>query len=169
MKKNKTTHVHNLIVVDESGSMGVIHQQAFSGMNETLQTVRQLQEQYPDQQQHVTLLTFAGDRTTFLYDNVSAVEAKDLTFDQYYPCGCTPLYDAIGMGISKVQSHVHKGDHVLATIITDGEENSSHEWTLQKVRTMIEQLKKQNWTFASSEQRTLMSNSWLGTLPSPII
>ena len=33
------------------------------------------------------------------------------------------------------------------TIITDGEENSSEEWTLKMVRTMIEKLKKQNWTF----------------------
>ena len=39
------------------------------------------------------------------------------------------------------------GDHVLVTIITDGEENSSEEWTLKMVRTMIEKLKKQGWTF----------------------
>ena len=38
-------------------------------------------------------------------------------------------------------------DHVLVTVITDGEENSSREWTLQLIRSMIEKLKKQNWTF----------------------
>ena len=44
MKTNevKTKRVHNLIIVDESGSMEVIHKQAFVGMNETLQTVRNL-------------------------------------------------------------------------------------------------------------------------------
>jgi hypothetical protein len=36
---------------------------------------------------------------------------------------------------------------VLVTIITDGEENSSEEWTPKRSRTMIEKLKKQNWTF----------------------
>jgi hypothetical protein len=36
---------------------------------------------------------------------------------------------------------------VLVTIITDGEENSSEEWTLKMVRNMIEKLKSQNWTF----------------------
>ena len=43
MKTNevKTKRVHNLIIVDESGSMEVIRKQAFVGMNETLQTVRQ--------------------------------------------------------------------------------------------------------------------------------
>ena len=36
---------------------------------------------------------------------------------------------------------------MLVTIITDGEENSSEEWSLKMIRTMIEKLKKQNWTF----------------------
>ena len=36
---------------------------------------------------------------------------------------------------------------MLVTIITDGEENSSEEWTLKMIRTMIEKLKKQGWTF----------------------
>ncbi len=36
---------------------------------------------------------------------------------------------------------------MLVTVITDGEENSSQEWTLKMIRTMIEKLKKQKWTF----------------------
>ena len=119
-----TKRIHNLIIVDESGSMSVIRKQAFTGMNETLQTVRQMQKKYPDQVQLVTLLTFDSGHT-----------------------GGTPLYDAIGKGISKVNAQIEDGDHVLVTIITDGEENSSEEWTLKMVRTMIEKLKKQGWTF----------------------
>ena len=38
-------------------------------------------------------------------------------------------------------------DNVLVTIITDGEENSSVEWTLKMVRNLIDKLKRQNWTF----------------------
>ena len=38
------TSVHNLIIVDESGSMECIRKQAFTGMNETLQTVRMMQK-----------------------------------------------------------------------------------------------------------------------------
>lgn len=49
MKKNDqpTKRVFNLIIVDESGSMSIIRRQAFSGINETLQTVRNMQEQFP--------------------------------------------------------------------------------------------------------------------------
>lgn len=142
-----TKRVHNLIVVDESGSMSVIRKQAFTGMNETLQTVRQMQKQFPDQQQRVTLLTFDSSHTTWHYDNTPASRTRDLSWKAYNPCGCTPLYDAIGKGISKVNAQIKDGDHVLVTIITDGEENSSEEWTLKMIRTMIEKLKKQNWTF----------------------
>ena len=142
-----TKRIHNLIIVDESGSMSVIRKQAFTGMNETLQTVRQMQEKYPDQVQLVTLLTFDSGHTTWHYDNASALMTKDLSWKAYNPGGGTPLYDAIGKGISKVNAQIEDGDHVLVTIITDGEENSSEEWTLKMVRTMIEKLKKQNWTF----------------------
>ena len=142
-----TKRVHNLIIVDESGSMSIIRKQAFTGMNETLQTVRQMQKKFPDQEQFITLLTFDSCHTTWHYDNASALKTKDLSWNAYNPGGGTPLYDAIGKGISKVNAQVEDGDHVLVTIITDGEENSSQEWTLKMIRTMIEKLKKQHWTF----------------------
>ncbi len=150
MKKqneSKTKRVFNLIIVDESGSMSIIRKQAFTGMNETLQTVRQMQKKFPEQEQRVTLVTFDTGHTTWHYDNLSAKQTKDLSWKAYNPGGGTPLYDAMGTAISKVNAQVADGDNVLVTIITDGEENSSQEWTLKMIRTMIEKLKKQNWTF----------------------
>lgn len=144
---NNKKRVFNLIIVDESGSMSIIHRQAFSGMNETLQTIRQMQEKYPDQEQHVSLVTFDTGHTTWHYDNMHASQTKDLDWKAYNPSGGTPLYDAMGAAISKVNAQVSEDDNVLVTVITDGEENSSQEWTLKMIRTMIEKLKKQNWTF----------------------
>ena len=131
--KKETKRVHNLIIVDESGSMYIIRKQAFVGMNETLQTVRQMQKKYPDQEQRVTLLTFDSGHNTWHYDNAPASHTKNLDWKAYNPGGGTPLYDAIGKGIAKVNAQVEDGDHVLVTIITDGEENSSEEWTLKMV------------------------------------
>lgn len=150
MKKQqemKAKRVFNLIIVDESGSMSVIRKQAFAGMNETLETVRQIQKKYPDTEQRVTLLTFDSDQIKWHYDNVVADSTKKLDWNAYTPSAATPLYDAIGKGISKVNAQASEGDNVLVTIITDGAENSSVEWTLKMVRTMIEKLKKQHWTF----------------------
>ena len=150
MKKqndSKTKRVFNLIIVDESGSMSIIRKQAFAGMNETLQTVRQMQNKFPDQEQHVTLVTFDSEHTKWHYDNTAAAETKNLEWKDYNPCAATPLYDAMGKAISKVMAQTEDGDNVLVTVITDGEENSSEEWTLKMIRSMIEKLKKQNWTF----------------------
>ena len=161
MKTNdvKTKRVHNLIIVDESGSMEVIRKQAFVGMNETLQTVRKMQEKFPDQEQFITLLTFDTGHTTWHYDNLPAAQTKDLDWKAYCPGGGTPLYDAIGKGISKTNAQIEDGDHVLVTIITDGEENSSEEWTLKMIRTMIEKLKKQRPS-RSSAPTTSMWRPW---------
>lgn len=139
--------VFNLIVVDESGSMSIIRKQAFEGLNETLETVKKMQEAHPELEQRITLMTFDSDHKTFLYDNKSGREAEKLAWNQYNPGGATPLYDAIGLGISKINAIAGKDDEVLVTVITDGEENCSVEYSLQMIKNLIEKLKEQNWTF----------------------
>lgn len=144
---SKTKRVFNLIIVDESGSMSIIRKQAFSGMNETLQTIRQMQKKYPETEQFVTLVTFDSQHMKWHYDNTPAIHTKKLDWKAYNPCAATPLYDAMGKAISKVNAQVEEDENVLVTVITDGEENSSEEWNLKMIRTMIEKLKKQHWTF----------------------
>lgn len=136
-----------MIIVDESGSMSVIRKQAFLGMNETLDTVRKMQEKFPDTEQHVTLVTFDSEHMKWHYNNVRANETKNLAWNDYSPCAATPLYDAIGKTASKLNAQVKADDNVLVTIITDGEENCSQEWTLKMIRNLIQKLKKQKWTF----------------------
>lgn len=139
--------VFNLLIVDESGSMSVIERQALAGINETLSTIKKMQHIHKDLDQRVTLLTFDSARTNFIYDNVSGWKIHQLRPQDYNPGGCTPLYDAIGRGISRINAQVADGDSVLVTIITDGEENSSTEYRLYMIKNLIEKLKKQNWTF----------------------
>ena len=150
MKKqneSKTKRVFNLIIVDESGSMSIIRKLAFTGMNETLQTVRQMQKKFTDQEQYVTLVTFDSEHTKWHYDNTPAARTHNLKWKDYNPFGGTPLYDAMGKAISKMNALIGENDNVLVTVITDGEENCSEEWTLKMIRRMIEKLKKQHWTF----------------------
>lgn len=139
--------VFNLIIVDESGSMSVIREQAFAGINQTLSTIREMQEKYTDTEQHVTMLSFDSNHMKWHYDSTDAKDTHNMKWEDYEPCACTPLYDAIGQSVSKLDSQVKEGDNVLVTIITDGEENSSREWTLKMVNALIEKLKKRKWTF----------------------
>ena len=139
--------VFNMIIVDESGSMCVIEKQALAGLNETIETVKKMQKAHPEMQQRISLLTFDSCHKTFKYDNVKAETAHLLSANDYNPCGGTPLYDAIGTAIAKLNAQTTYEDSVLVTIITDGEENSSEEYNLRMIKTLISKMKKQGWTF----------------------
>ena len=139
--------VFNMIIVDESGSMCVIERQALAGINETIETVKKMQQLHPDMEQHISLLTFDSGHKTFKYDNVKADNVNTLSARDYNPRGGTPLYDAIGISIAKLNAQTSEKDNVLVTIITDGEENCSEEYNLHMVKTLISKMKKQGWTF----------------------
>ena len=136
-----------MIIVDESGSMCVIERQALAGMNETIDTVKKMQKMHKDMEQRISLLTFDSGHKTFKYDNVKAESVHRLGSKDYNPCGGTPLYDAIGTAISKLNAQTTELDNVLVTIITYGEENCSQEYNLKMVKTLIDKMKKQGWTF----------------------
>ena len=61
MEKNEIITVHNMLILDESGSMGSIYHQALTGANETIQSTRAAQERYPDQDHRFTFVTFNTD------------------------------------------------------------------------------------------------------------
>ena len=146
-EQNTTKHVFNLIIVDESGSMCVIERDALAGINETIDTVKKMQSVHPEMEQTITLITFDSTHFKMHYDNTPASAARQLSSKQYNPGGATPLYDAIGKGIAKLNALTTDEDNVLVTIITDGEENCSREYNLKMINTLITKLKKQNWTF----------------------
>ena len=145
------TRIYNLIILDESGSMESIRAQALNGANETLQTIRATQQENPDDHQMITFVTFdTGARRPFvrtIIDTEKIENIPDLTPEQYRPYGGTPLYDAMGLSITALRELVKEGDHVLVTVITDGFENSSHHFTADMVKELVEALTAQGWVF----------------------
>ncbi len=141
---------HNLIILDRSGSMTDIRRQTVSGLNETLATIRSFARENPDTDQRVTLLAFCACRMQYIYNDKPIAEVTDLTLDQYEPCCCTPLYDAIGSACSRILG-LTEGDHdakVSVTILTDGYENASREWTHDSIARLIASLKQRGWLVA---------------------
>ena len=116
--------VFNLLVVDESGSMSIIERQALVGINETLTTIQKMQKTHKDMEQRVTLITFDSTHKKLFYDNVSAHHAKPLKSRDYTPCGGTPLYDAIGMGID---NHLQFSEDEAGTKAMFARENRARE------------------------------------------
>lgn len=142
--------VYNLIILDRSGSMSCLRESAVSGFNETLSGIRKAQEQYSaTQDQFVSLVTFCSCTMDTVYDTVPVADVRPLTLDDYVPCCCTPLFDAMGFSLTKLDKTVgdDKSAVVMVTVITDGMENDSREYDGRRIVKLVERLKGKGWIF----------------------
>ena len=144
--------MHNLIILDESGSMDRIKKQALKGVNETIKTIRRAQEEMPGMKQMLTFVTFDalydGPDVRTIFEDQPIDEVHDVAERSYCPCGGTPLYDAMGISLDKLKEKVKDGEHALVTIITDGLENSSHEYSAKAIKSIVTLLREKGWVFA---------------------
>lgn len=149
-ENRRDTNVHNLIILDESGSMHSMYRSALNGVNETLQTIRATQAENPEQHHYVTLVSFCSlyrIRYNEIYSATPAERTADITEGQYDPNGGTPLYDAMGRAITELGAKVKEGDVVLVTVITDGEENTSTEYSRSAIKALVEARRAAGWVF----------------------
>lgn len=150
-KTSSKTKVYNVIIMDRSGSMWDIQKSAIHGFNEVLGGVKADAKTYAETQEHfMTLVLFDSTSIDNLYWNANPEELPILTTETYVPGASTPLYDAIGKTLTKLEKELH-GDpnvSVIVTIITDGYENSSTEYSLNAVQALIKHLKDEGWSFA---------------------
>ncbi len=146
---NTKQQVHNLIILDESGSMESIKKNIIQGFNEIVQTVKGIAKEYPEQEHFISLISFNGLGQKLLHF-IDPVEKLDLIDDQRYkPDASTPLFDAMGFSFAKLRRVLEnvKDYNVLVTIMTDGEENASKEYSGLAIKKLIEELKNNRWTF----------------------
>ncbi len=141
------TRIFNLIIIDESGSMQSIKTAAIDSVNETIQTIRSAQKKYDDQEHYVSLVTFNDDVKT-VYECVPVDEVKELTAESYQPDCCTALYDAMGISLNALRKKVAEDDKVLVTVVTDGYENASKEYSGKAIKALVDELKAKGWVFA---------------------
>lgn len=153
METNNTinkTQIFNVIILDKSGSMNEIRKAAITGFNETLAGIKKAQEKYAETQEHyITMVAFCSCSVDHIYDAVPVSEAEPLKEEDYMPCCMTPLYDAMGITLTELRKKVKdiKDSTVVATIITDGYENASKEYDGNSIKNLVEDLKKEGWTF----------------------
>ncbi len=133
-------------VLDETGSMGSVRDATISGFNEYVDALR------AERKMLWTLTKFHSRRVEVLQAGVPIKEAVELNYGNYTPANMTPLYDAVASAIQateKAAKGVRGKKRMLCVIMTDGEENASHEWTRETLFTLItEKQAEGNWTFA---------------------
>ena len=151
-KTQTKTQIYNLIILDKSGSMSSIAKAAISGFNETVGGIRSAQERFKDTQEHfVSLMIFCNCEKRLVYDKVPVAEVKELTSKEYQPCCGTPLYDAMGLSINALYKDIKDKEDATAmvTVITDGMENASREYSGSAIKALVERMKdEEGWNFA---------------------
>jgi uncharacterized protein YegL len=141
------TRIFNLIIIDESGSMQSIKQAAINNVNETIQTIRSAQKKHEEQEHYVSLVTF-NDDVKSIYECIPVNEVMEITENNYRPDCCTALFDAMGISLNALRKKVAEDDKVLVTIVTDGYENASKEYSGKAIKALVDELKAKDWVFA---------------------
>jgi hypothetical protein len=141
--------VHNLIILDESGSMEEIKRSIITGFNELLGSIKEIEIKFSDQEHFITMVSFNSNKINPLHFVEPCSKINKLNTESYNPDVLTPLHDAIGYSINKLSEHLKdKANYsVLVTILTDGEENASIAYDAIGIKKLIEKYKKNNWTF----------------------
>lgn len=135
------------MILDETGSMCAKRSSVISGTNEYINAHREIEDCF------LSLVTFdkstGKDPVRFVIDAVNINEVKPLTDDDYKPHGMTNLYDAVGSTIAYIEKTTKLADNpiIIVAINTDGEENSSTEYTSAIVSDLIKQKKELGWQF----------------------
>ena len=112
METNTTSRIHNLIILDRSGSMYSIRQEAVNHLNECLQTIKCAQKENEGQKHSVTIVTF-NHKPQYLFLNSDPEFVNEITISDYIPEGMTALYDAVGSSVQALRKVVQPGDCVL--------------------------------------------------------
>ncbi len=141
--------VHNLIILDESGSMASIEEPVIAGFNELVQTIKGVEARYPEQEHFISLVSFNGGGRKVLHWKDPVAKLQEINSASYQPGENTPLFDAMGDSINRLKAELLATEdyNVLVTVFTDGQENASREYTAEQIRNLVEALQKQNWTF----------------------
>lgn len=145
MKKGLTEIV---FILDRSGSMSGLESDTIGGYNSMIE-----KQKKEEGEALISTVLFDG-QTDVLHDRVPLDKISPITGKEYYVRGSTALLDAVGGAIHHI-GNVHKyareedvPEKTLFIITTDGMENSSRQYSYDKVRKMIEKQKeKYHWEF----------------------
>jgi hypothetical protein len=125
------------VLLDESGSMQSMKDEVLSGLAAYFNRLREDGQEY-----HVTLAKFDSTHYDEVCHEVPLAEVPQLTAETYRPGAMTPLYDSIARIVND-----RKTGRAITVILTDGLENTSREWTLDRVNALIKEREGQGQTF----------------------
>jgi len=129
--------VEILAVLDRSGSMQTIAQEAIGGFNRFL-----AEQQDIEGEANLTLVLF-DDRVEVPVKSVPIRDVQPLTSQTFVPRGMTATYDAVGKALAELEAL--NPEKAIVFIVTDGGENSSREFTQEAVKAKVTTAEARGW------------------------
>src|ERR1700675_1497018 len=131
------------VILDKSGSMASKLKDVIEGFNAYVDGLAE-----EDQVEYLFSLTLFDTQVAHRAAPIPLARVRKLDARSYQPGGNTALNDAIGITVRKIDSDQPRVHKVVTVIMTDGEENSSREWTHDAVKALISQKESEGtWTF----------------------
>lgn len=137
-----------VFILDKSGSMTGLESDTIGGYNSMLEKQKQVQGECA-----VTTVLF-DHGYELLHDRIDIRAVAAITEEEYQVGGSTALLDAMGITINKIRNvqkktaEKYRAEKVMFVIITDGQENSSREYSVDKIKAQVEQHQQQyGWEF----------------------
>lgn len=152
-------------VVDKSGSMSSVRNDAVGAFNTFLDEQKKL----PGTAK-LTLTLFDTDYR-IVHDGVDIQKVPNLDDKSYVPGGSTALLDAAGRTIDKVGERLvntpeaERPEKVIMVILTDGEENSSKEYSREQLMAKINHQRdtyKWEFIFLAANQDAIQAGQGIG-------
>ena len=145
VKETKDLVTEIVCIIDKSGSMHTIKNDAIGGFNTFIEEQKKLEGKA-----NASLILFNTEYSPVYY-NKPLGDVDPLNEKTFQPSGGTALLDAIGRTLNELMTKEGTEiapDKYLVVILTDGEENSSREYTNEAIKKIIEDLRaKGNWEF----------------------
>lgn len=143
----KVNAVSSYILLDRTGSMNGIWDEALTSVNTYAEAVGAVEEgEADDLKTSVTLAAFdyqGGFQFDVLRKGVDPKAWTTVTNDEVSPRGMTPLFDAINRTISLAEAD--NPEKAVIVIMTDGRENSSKEVTKEGAKAALARAEARGW------------------------
>ena len=153
-----TSHIS--LVLDRSRSMHPLVTDPIGGFNSFILN------QQKDNAGGVMSLFLFNDTVTPVYKKKSLKKVEKLNSQAYFPAGTTALCDAIGTTIKYADTQQDEGGKIIV-ILTDGDDNTSKDYTRNHVNDLISIKKKEGWQFVflAANQDAINTATRYGIMP----
>lgn len=140
--------VELVFLLDRSGSMRGLEKDTVGGFNSMIETQRELEGEV------IVSTVLFNQRNIVLHNRVDIKDVKEMKVSDFQVAGTTALLDSVGRSIRYIKRiycdtlRENRAQKVIFVITTDGMENSSKEFTYQKLKRHIDKVQEEyDWEF----------------------